>query len=108
MLLRERLAEEAMQKPADLIRMLAYASTITNVIAAGGLIDTVNSDYNLYAGIAILTAFLPLIFKNKYTENYEKHLEYKRKIYAPVVFTDVYKPNAYAEWTPRFVLQWNY
>lgn len=108
MLLRERLAEEAMQKPADLVRMLAYGSTITNFIAAAGLLDTVNSDYNLYAGVAMLTSFLPLIFKNKYQENYEKHLEYKRKIYAPVVFTDLYKANAYAEWKPRLVFQWDY
>lgn len=108
MLLRERLAEEAMQKPADLVKMLAYGSTITNFIAAAGLMDIVNPDYNLYAGIAMLTAFLPLIFKNKYQENYEKHLEYKRKIYAPVVFTDIYKPNAYSDWAPRFVMQWNY
>jgi hypothetical protein len=108
MLLRERLAEEAMQKPAELIKMLAYASTITNVVAAAGLMDVVGNDYNMYASVAILTAFLPLIFKNKYVENYEKQLEYKRKIYAPVVYTDMYKSNAYAAWSPRLVLQWNY
>lgn len=108
LLLRERLAEEAMQKPAELVRMLAYASTITNVIVAAGMMDVVSTDYNMYAGVAILTAFLPLIFKNKYVENYEKQMEYKRKIYAPVVYTDVYKANSYAEWTPRLVLKWNY
>lgn len=108
LLLRERLSEEAMQKPAELVKMLAYASTATNIALAAGMMDVVSTDYNMYAGIAILTAFLPLIFKNKYVENYEKHLEYKRKIYAPVVYTDVYKANAYAEWSPRLVLQWNY
>ncbi len=108
MLLRERLAEEAMQKPADLVKMLAYGSAITNFAAAASLLDTVSSDYNIYAGIAMLTSFLPLIFKNKYQENFEKHNEYKRKIYAPVVFTDVYKPNAYSQWKPRLVLQWDY
>jgi len=108
LLLRERLAEEAMQKPAELIKMLAYASTITNVIVAGSLMDVVGTDYNMYASVAILTAFLPLIFKNKYVENYEKQMEYKRKIYAPVVYTDVYKANSYAAWSPRLVLQWNY
>lgn len=108
LLLRERIAEEAMQKPSELVKMLAYASTVTNVIAAGGLLDIVNPNYNLYAGVAMLTAFLPLIFKNRYTENYEKQLEYKRKIYAPVVYTDVYKSNPYASWSPRLVMQWTY
>ncbi len=108
MLLRERLAEEAMQKPAELVKMLAYGSTITNFIAAVGLMDTVSSDYNLFAGVAALTAFVPLIFKNRYQENYEKHLEYQRKLYAPVVFTDIYKPNAYTSWSPRLVMQWSY
>jgi|GEM_PF-1156648 hypothetical protein len=108
LLLRERLAEEAMQKPAELVKMLAYASTITNIVAAAGLMDVVSTDYNMYASVAILTAFLPLIFKNKYVENYEKQMEYKRKIYAPVVYTDMYKANSYADWSPRLVLQWNY
>lgn len=108
LLLRERLAEEAIQKPAELVKMLAYASTLTNIVAAAGLMDVVSTDYNMYASVAILTAFLPLIFKNKYVENYEKQLEYKRKIYAPVVYTDMYKANSYAEWSPRLVLQWNY
>ncbi|MBL7543095.1 MAG: hypothetical protein JNL11_04725 [Bdellovibrionaceae bacterium] len=108
LLLKERLAEEAMQKPAELMKMLAYISTATNFIAAAGLIDVVNEDYNLYAGVAILTSFLPIIFKSRYVENYDKHLEYKRKIYAPVVYTDFYKPNVYAEWSPRLVVQWNF
>lgn len=108
MLLRERLAEEAMQKPAELIKMLGYASVATNLIASAGLMDIVDDDHNLYAAIAMMTAFMPLIFKNRYVENYEKHLEYKRKIYAPVVFTDIYKPNEYTAWTPRLVVQWNF
>lgn len=108
LLLRERIAEEAMQKPAELVKMLAYASTVTNIIAAAGMIDIVNSDYNLYAGIAMLAAFMPLIFKNKYQENYEKQMEYKRKIYAPVVYTDVYKANSNSQWTPRLVMQWDF
>lgn len=108
LLLRERIAEEGMQKPAELIKMLTYVSTFTNLVAAAGLMDNVNSDYNLYAGIAMLTAFMPLIFKNKYVENYEKQLEYKHKIYAPVVFTDFYRPNLYAQWAPRLVMQWTF
>jgi hypothetical protein len=108
LLLRERLAEEAMQKPAELVKMLAYASTVTNILAAAGMMDVVSDDYNIYAGIAMLTAFMPLIFKNKYADNYEKHLEYKRKIYAPVVYTDIHKANSYAQWTPRLVFQWNF
>lgn len=108
LLLRERIAEEAMQKPAELLKMLTYVSTFTNLVAAGGLMDTVNDDYNLYAGIAMIAAFMPLIFKNKYVENYEKQMEYKRKIYAPVVFTDIYRPNIYASWSPRLVMQWNF
>lgn len=108
LLLRERLAEEAMQKPAELMKMLTYLSTITNFIAVAGMSDMVNDDYNLYVGLGLLTSFIPMIFKNRYIENYEKHLEYKRKIYAPVVFTDIYKANQYANWSPRLVLQWNF
>lgn len=107
-LLRERLSEEAIENSAELFEVLSYASTATNVIAAAGLVDVANENDNVYAAIAMMTAFLPLIFKNHYIENYEKHLEYKRKIYAPIVFSDFFRPSLTSSWAPRLVLQWNF
>lgn len=107
-LLRERIAEEALQKPAELIRTLTWISFITNFGATANLFDRSTKDNNLYPAIAGIMAFLPLIFKNRYIDNYEKHLEYKRKIYSPVVSTMLFKENVASNYTPGVLLTWNY
>lgn len=107
-LLRERMAEEALQKPAELIRTLTWISFITNFGASVNLIDRSSKDNNLYPALAGVMAFLPLIFKNRYIGNYEKHLEYKRKIYSPVVSTTLFRENARSNYSPGLLLTWNY
>ena len=107
-LLRERIAEEALQKPAELIRTLTWISFITNFGATANLFDRSTKDNNLYPAIAGIMAFLPMIFKNRYIDNYEKHLEYKRKIYSPVVSTMLFRENIASNYTPGVLLTWNY
>ncbi|MEK6773060.1 MAG: hypothetical protein AABY64_03895 [Bdellovibrionota bacterium] len=105
-LLRERIAEEALQKPAELIRTLTWMSFITNFGVTANLIDRSTKDNNLYPALGALASFLPFIFKNRYIENYEKHLEYKRKIYAPIVSTSLFRDSG--NYTPGLLLTWNY
>lgn len=107
-LLRERIAEEALQKPAELIRTLTWISFVTNFGATVNLIDRSTKDNNLYPALGAVAAFLPLIFKNRYIENYEKHLEYKRKIYSPVVMTTFYPDRFSKTLTPGILMTWNF
>ncbi len=107
-LLRERIAEEALQKPAELIRTLTWISFATNFGATVNLIDRSTKDNNLYPALGAVAAFLPLIFKNRYIENYEKHLEYKRKIYSPIVSTTFYPDKFTGALTPGLLMTWNF
>ena len=84
-LLRERLAEEALEKPAHTMKVLSYVSTFTNLAAAGYVGSFLDDQGKIFAAVAAGMAFLPMIFDDWYVYNFNKHLEYKRNIFSPVV-----------------------
>jgi len=107
-LLRERIAEEALQKPAELIRTLTWISVVSNLGASLNLMGRSTPDNNLYPAIGAMAAFLPMIFRSRYVDNYEKHLEYKRKIYAPIVSTSISQSTRGSEYVPQLLMTWNF
>lgn len=107
-LLRERLAEEALQRPAELIKTLTWTSVLTNAAVSLNLFDKATSSMNIYPLLSFTASFIPVIFPSKYYSNYEKHLEYKRKIYAPVVNTYLEKSPVTQEYRPKVLLTWNF
>ncbi len=92
MLMRERLAEEALEKPAAQIGSLEAVSVFSNFIANGILASYQTSTQ--YSLTAMLIAALPLIFPNPYVTNWDRQKEYKHKIYTPLptssISTDPY------------------
>lgn len=111
-LLRERLAEESLERPARIMKILTWTSVLTNLAVNANLVGRTTRDYSLYPVLGAVASFLPLIFQNRYIENYEKHLEYKRKIYAPIAYISPYlsTPNkqGYVELQPQVVLAWSF
>lgn len=101
-LLRERLAEESLQRPAEELRMLTHLSVITNLTASLYLMSQSSGDNRYYALMAGFAALTPYLFESRYMENYNKHQEYKRKIYAPLVGYTVdekLRPMLFANWS---------
>lgn len=84
-LLRERLAEETLEQSAYNMRVLGYVSVFTNLAAAGYIGSFLNDQGRVFAGVAGLLSFLPMIFDDWYIYNYSKQLEYKKNIFSPVV-----------------------
>lgn len=83
-LLRERLAEEALERPARTMKVLQTVSVITNfTVNALSAIHT-DDEGKMYAGVGAILSFLPLMFRDHNINVYEKHIEYKKKIYAPL------------------------
>lgn len=84
-LARERLAEEALEFASNTTSTLETLSVITNLQPAftSRLIRLTKTGF--YGLLAATTSFLPWLFPNVYHTTYEKHLEYKKKIYAPLV-----------------------
>lgn len=108
-LMRERLAEESLESPAKLVKPLRVASVVTN-LAVSILMATYLSDEGriIAAGSATL-AFVPLIYDDPTVYTWEKHQEYKRKIYGPVSSTGIGIDRANNNRiVPTTTLTWNF
>lgn len=86
MLAKERRAEEALYYPAYLMRRVQYISAFTNFAGAIAVtsLPEENEKVKALAGVAALTALLPLVFDHPWIRNYNQQQEYKKKIYGPV------------------------
>ncbi len=80
---RERMAEEGLEGPAALSRKLNRLYMLTHGFASVWLMAMAPQEKAVYPFLASLATFLPWIFEGHHETVYEKHLEYKRKIYAP-------------------------
>lgn len=101
-LLKERLAEEALQRPADEIRLLTNLSVLTNLGASLSVLNEAHESLRYFAIISAFASLTPYLFESRYVENYRKHLEYKRKIYAPLIGYSLnkdLKPVLMAQWS---------
>lgn len=107
-LMRERLAEEALEKPAHLINMLTTVSVTLNVMANVAVASQANADVRAYAAVGLVSAFLPWMFSNRYVDNWNKQLEYKRKIYTPLVGFDWQYHQKSREFAPQLSARWSF
>ncbi len=89
-LARERWAEEAMESASNLQTTLSNMAVVTNLAASVLLTSQASDDQTrTYGLLAATTSLLPWVFPSIYNVSYKKHLEYKRKIYAPLVWMDL-------------------
>ncbi len=83
-LMRERLAEEALEKPARIMQVLQYVSTATNLTMNIATAAYSNDEGKVLAGVSAVLSFLPFMFEDNAIMAHRKHIEYKKKIYAPI------------------------
>jgi hypothetical protein len=108
LLLRERLAEEALERPARLIRPLTVAAVVTN-LGMNVLMGTYLTDQGrILAGVSAVLSFLPAIYEDPSVAVYEKHLEYKKKIYGPVSSTGLGYDSSGHSFYPQTALTWRF
>lgn len=107
-LLRERLSEEALERPAKVAKTLTNLSIATNFILATYIATHSKQTRPSYAGIAIGLSFLPLLIENHIVENWEKHQEYKRKIYAPISRIEFNMDPHTQQLYPMLGMQWQF
>jgi hypothetical protein len=85
-LVRERMAEEAIDRAASVGRRLTWLSVATNLAANGYIIGSSdNNGTKAVAGLAALTAFAPVLFSYRWNHVAAQHELYKKRIYAPIV-----------------------
>ena len=107
-LLRERLAEEALERPARTMRILRHVSVLSNfsMNVLSGVYQ--NDKGRVIAGVGAVLSFLPYMFEDHSVATYEKHLDYKRKIYTPLKGASVHLDPETGKMTPLTTLTWNF
>lgn len=101
---KERYAEEVMESAAEIQTTLNNFAVATNLAASLYVTSFAANDENKVFGLLAATAsVLPWVFPSFYTVGYKKHLEYKRKIYAPLVWMSFQNDK-----TSQINLTWNF
>jgi hypothetical protein len=86
-LIRERLAEEHMEKSANLATTLTYLSTISNLAVSARMASIGERETAVMAGLAAIGSITPILFELHWRTVYGNHQKYKKNIYGPVAFT---------------------
>jgi hypothetical protein len=108
-LFRERIAEEEMEKIHDIAKKLSWLSAGTQFIASAAVMDRTAAKNEKWAAMAIAASVMPLIFETRYVKNWEKHQEYKRKIYSPVAQLGLGQDTKMkTSYYPEFQLTWRF
>jgi hypothetical protein len=107
-LLRERLAEEAIERPARVTYLVNTLSVWTTLFCSMYIAGNTTQLSPSYAGLATALAFMPWLIDNRITRNWEKHQEYKRKIYAPLTMGNFDYDFTTKEWRPQLTFNWTF
>ena len=108
MLLRERMAEEALEKPAKIMGGLSTITVFPNLTINVVMSGYGNNTSKQVSYAAILVSLLPLLFPSPYVTNWEKQKEYKHKIYAPLPQASVSVDPKNGELKNYVGLAWNW
>jgi len=107
-LMRERLAEEVLERPARTARVMENLAVISDVTVNIACAWHANETGKITAGIGILMSFLPYVFEDHTIDVYERQMDYKKKIYTPIKSVSFsYDPN-HKVLTPLSALTWNF
>ncbi len=109
-LIRERLAEEAIDNAAALGRRLAWISFATNLAAGAVLVQNASKGgLSEVMGISTMaTSVLPLIFKYRWQTVANEQRDYKKKIYSPIASTAVMAEPGTGKLAPALTLALNF
>jgi hypothetical protein len=91
-LVRERIAEEQIEAASSLGKKMMWASVVTNLAAAGYLGSNTQKEGEVYAGVAAILAFTPIVFKDRWQTVNGYHQEYKKRIYGPITLPTLMSP----------------
>lgn len=107
-LMRERLAEESLERPAKTMRILKHFAVVSNFsmnVLTGIYLDDTGK---VVSGVAAVLSFLPYMFDDHSIEVHDKHIEYKKKIYTPLKGASVHIDPETKKLTPLTTLAWTF
>lgn len=109
-LARERIAEEMLKSRARYINRITWISTVANLGVNTYMLSNVNKETFAEVShmIAIATSFLPIIFESDVEEAWENHKSYKKKVYGPVVKSDLLYHESSKTFVPGMRLSYSF
>ncbi len=110
-LLKERRAEEAIDKAGAIARRMKWISFGSNLLASGFMAGTAkDGNASLYFALAsAATSFAPILFPHSWESLEDQHRDYKKRIYAPVAgITFLKDPRSSIALTPGFSVSLNF
>ena len=104
-LFRERIAEETLENQANVMKTLVKLSVASSFLITAALASETDVDA-AQLGITALLAFTPWAFEHRHVSVWNKHLEYKRKIYTPVSSINFRRDEISRQFHPIVGLKW--
>lgn len=107
-LLRERLSEEVLERQAHYANLVRWASSSANLAISLAMMERADENQSKFAALAALASVVPMVLRPSQVVSYEKHQEYKRKIYSPVTDLDLLWDPSQGSWQPVTTLTWRF
>lgn len=102
----ERQSEEILEMQAYRYNIIRWTYLLTNVTMAAMHTPYLDDSKKLAVSISGLLTTLPLFFKPTPVYSYQKHLEYKHKIYRPITSLGWAPTAQNGQWMPQAQLTW--
>lgn len=106
-LFRERLSEETLEGQAKTMRVLSNLSVATNLLLAIS-VGSQSDISDTQVAVTALLAFTPWVFEHRSVSVWDKHLEYKRKIYTPISSMNLKFEDHTKRFYPLMSLRWDF
>ncbi|MBX7231394.1 MAG: hypothetical protein K1X29_04840 [Bdellovibrionales bacterium] len=106
-LITERMAEEALETPAQFGRVMQWLSVATNLGASTYIVSTSAREGRIMGFISGIVSFSPLLFPSRWQVVEGQHQIYKKKIYGPVAQFGL-NPDSRGKLIPMWGLSFNW
>lgn len=107
-LLKERLSEEAFERSYQHFSKAKWIFAITHFLANASLTGKLQGDSNIIPVLGMLTAWAPILMSTDYETNYQRQLDYKKRIYVPLTFMDLKYNTQTQAWIPQTSFVWQF
>jgi hypothetical protein len=107
-LFKERMSEEAFERSNQHFSKAKWIFAVTHFLANASLAGKLQGDSNVIPVLGMITAFAPLLMTTDYETNYQRQLDYKKRIYVPLTLMDIKYNTQSQAWVPQTSFVWQF
>lgn len=107
-LFKERMSEEAFERSFQQFSKAKWIFAVSHFLANAALAGKIEGDNNVIPVLGMVTAWAPLLFSTDYETNYQKQLDYKKRIYVPLTMMDIKYNSQTQAWVPQTSFVWQF